>query len=60
MASLGSMRTTIDLIQPTVVRDKAGADRGAARIERVGEPGSVLKGRRPLPHQIFSRTVRDH
>ena len=24
MASLGSMRTTIDLIQPTVVRDKAG------------------------------------
>ena len=24
MASLGSMRTTIDLIQPTVIRDKAG------------------------------------
>ena len=24
MASLGSMRTSIDLIQPTVVRDKAG------------------------------------
>ena len=36
MASLGSMRTTIDLIQPTVVRDKAGftttRDEGKATV----------------------------